>query len=447
MLSDIRQLLTEKIWEEDLRKLRGLRRFTLQSLRLVVVLVRDFYEGQLTLRAMSLVYTTLLSLVPLIAFSFSLLKGLGVHNRIEPLLFKFLEPLGPKGAEIGQNIMHFVENVKAGVLGSIGLALLLYTVISLVQKVENGFNYIWRVTEPRSLAERFSDYLSVIVVGPLLVVSAMGITASVSNHSLVQHVLSIEPLGHLYVFAAKLTPYALVISAFTFFYYFVPNTKVKIRAALFGGITAGVLWETAGWLFATFTASSTRYTAIYSGFAILIVFMLWLYLSWLILLFGAQISFYWQHPELITRDRARLRITGRLRERLGLLLMYLVGERFVRNAQPWTLDELAEHVHMPGQHLGDILHLLEAQGLLVATAGDPRGYVPGYDLDEIHVRDIVKAVRHHDHGSELADRHLHSEAVVDEAVAGIENAIESELGTRTLKDLVTTPAKVYEVPV
>jgi membrane protein len=140
----------------------------LHLVRLAIVLVRDLAQGQLTLRAMSLVYTTLLSIVPLLALSFSVLKAFGVHNQAEPMLRKFLAPLGEKGEEVSHQIIGFIQNMNVGVLGSVGLALLLYTSVSLIQKIEESFNHIWHISHARNLGERFSRYLSVLLVGPIL---------------------------------------------------------------------------------------------------------------------------------------------------------------------------------------------------------------------------------------------------------------------------------------
>ena len=172
----------------------------------VYAISRDVADGQLTLRAMGLVYTTLLSLVPLMALSFSVLKGFGVNRQIEPLLYNFLEPLGEKGEEITRHIIGFVDNINGGVLGGVGLAVLLYTVISMVQKVEESFNYVWQVDKSRSIGRRFSDYLSVILIGPVVMVTAMVITASVSSFGLVQRVAASEPLGPGRGRAGELTP-------------------------------------------------------------------------------------------------------------------------------------------------------------------------------------------------------------------------------------------------
>jgi len=275
-----------QLWSDDLREVSNARRLIIVPVRLLVVLTRQLVKGQLNLRAMSLVYTTLLSIVPLLAVSFSVLKGFGVHNQIEPLLMNFLAPLGPRGKELSDNIIGFVENVRVGVLGSLGLLFLLYTVVSLIQKVESSFNYVWQVERLRGLAQRFSSYLSVILIGPVLVFTALGVTATAMNNALVQQLMSVEPFGELLVSFSRLVPYLLVIAAFIFIYMFIPNTRVKFLPAFVGGVVAGILWQSSGWAFATFVASSSNYAAIYSSFAILILLLIWLYLNWLILLLG-----------------------------------------------------------------------------------------------------------------------------------------------------------------
>ena len=291
-VGQLKSLITDFVWAADLSRLPRWHAAGIGAIRICWAVLRDFAEGQISLRAMSLVYTTLLSMIPLLAISFSVLKGFGVHNQIEPFLLNFLAPLGDKGIEIGTRIIEFVENVKAGVLGSIGLGLLVYTVISLMQKIERAFNFIWHVPQQRPFAQRFSSYLSVIAIGPVLVFSSLGITASLTSTSVVVALTSIEPFGTLIRAAGTLLPYLLVVGAFTFIYLFMPNTRVRVSAALVGAAVAGLMWDTAGWAFASFVVNATKYTAIYSAFAALVIFMIWLYVSWLILLIGANIAFF-----------------------------------------------------------------------------------------------------------------------------------------------------------
>lgn len=196
------------IWTPHLAPLPVWKKRVMRTARLAIVLFRDITQGQLTLWTMSLVYTTLLSIVPLLALSFSVLKAFGVHNQVEPLLENLLAPLGEDGQEITSRLIGFIENMNVGVLGAVGLGLLIYTVISLVQKIEESFNAIWHVTQLRSLGDRFSRYLSVLLVGPILVFAALGITTMVVRTETVQTILAIEPFGGLVLGIGKLVPYA-----------------------------------------------------------------------------------------------------------------------------------------------------------------------------------------------------------------------------------------------
>lgn len=355
---------------------------------------REYDEGGLALRATSLVYTSLLSLAPLLAVSFSVLKAFGVHNQLEPLLLELLEPLGDKAGDITKTIIGFVESIGVGVLGMLGVATLFYTVISLLEKIESTFNHIWRVATARSFARRFSDYLSVILVGPVLVFSAIGLMASTAQHAWVQRILAIEPFGTLYFLVTSvLLPYVFISVAFAFVYVFIPNTRVQWSAAAGGGLLAGITWKLVGTLFASFVANSASYSAIYSSFAAIILFMLWLYISWLILLLGGAIAFHIQYPRYLRYGSRHPRLSIQCIEQLGLELMYLIGLRHYQGQPALTLHTLADLVNLPWEPVGGVLSLLQRHQLLVVTDGENGTYQLARDTDAIHLQDILTAIR------------------------------------------------------
>ncbi len=432
----LKKFLLSELWRKDLAELGWVRKYGYRLLRLLFVMVRDFSSGQLNLRAMSLVYTTLLSLVPLLAVSFSVLKAFGVHNQIEPVLLNLVQPLGERGEELVATILGFVENMKVGVLGSLGLALLLYTVVSLIQKVESSFNYVWHAKSTRSLSRRFSDYLSVIMVGPVLVFSAIGMTASMMNSRVVQNLLAIEPFGSIVLTVTKLMPFILIILAFTFVYLFVPNTRVNVRSAFVGAVVGGALWQGTGMVFAIFASTSTKYAAIYSGFAILILFMIWLYLSWLILLLGAQVAYYHQYPEQLRLSDHRAPLSGRFREQMALLLMYWIVYRFVHDGKPWTLLELSSNLGLPGERVGELLVLLQDRGLVVESVDDPPGYLPMHDPANLTVDRLLHLLRIPDEEQSLMVQRIRSVQAVDKVLQRVDQGIREELDGLTLHDLV-----------
>lgn len=394
-------------------------------------LIRDVLRGDLTLRAMSLVYTTLLSIVPLIALSFSVLKGLGYHRDLEPVLYNFLEPLGERGYQLTSQVMGFVNNVREGVLGSIGLVFLLYTVISMIQKVEESFNFVWRVEQPRSFARRFSEYLSVMFVGPAVIVTALGLIAALADTRGMRALAQYEPFGAALIGLGHLTPYVLVTGVFAFMYAFMPNTRVRLRAALIGGLFGGVVWAASGVIFTSFVAESTRTMVIYAGFAIVIVALIWLHVSWLILLLGAQLSFYVQNPQYLRPGRGEIQINSSLRERVALSIMYLIVCDYRTARHRWTTNGLAEHLDLPGAALSPIVTALE-RGKLLLLAEDET-WVPARDPQTIELTAVLDAVRHDTAGPRLSRIRDIAPAVA--AARAAEQALQESLKGRTVRDL------------
>jgi membrane protein len=404
--------------------------------RVLQVLVRDLSSGELNLRAMSLVYTTLLSLVPLLALSFSILKGFGVQNQLRPMLLSAMEPLGEKGVEITDQIIGFVNNMSVGVLGVIGLVFLIYTVIALMNKIERNFNYIWRVAKSRSLARRFSDYLSVVLVGPVLVFSAMGLTATAQNTEIVQYLMGIEPFGTLIALFFKLLPIMLVVIAFTFVYIFIPNTKVKIGPALAGGVAASLMWNIVGQVFASFVITSGNYAAIYSAFATLIFFLIWLYAGWLILMLGSSISFYIQNPGYITSTAQRVpTLSNRMKEHLALMIMSEVGRHFYHDLAACDDESLSDALHTDSQKLESVIQVLLNLGYLELTSDEER-YVPGVPMDETLVVDLLAAVRRSGEEEYFSQQLFSDRWPVEEAMVQMETAARQAMQGMTLKELV-----------
>jgi membrane protein len=424
------------IWSTRAGNLPLLGGWAVRTIRLLHAVIRDAAAGQINLRAMSLVYTTLLSIVPLLAFSFSVLKGFGVHNQVEPVLQRVLEPLGPRGDEVTANIIGFVDNIQVGVLGALGLLLLIYVVYNLLNKIEGGLNEVWHIRRPRSVIERFSNYLSVVLVGPLLIFGAMGLTATLTSHQVTQRIADIEPFGTLLIWASTVMPYVLVIGAFTFIYIFVPNTRVRFNAALTGAVIAGLAWQTTGWVFAQVVATSARYTAIYSGFAGLMFFIIWLYLTWLILLYGGKIAFYVQNPRFVTRAAVQRMFGHRDREYLALAVMYLIARAYVAGERHCTFDWLCRQLNVRGDVLEPVIDQLEERNLLM-TADSPQGhgFVPGRDPAHVPVRTILGAVRETP-GPADPDTRMRSLDAVANLGARLESSVQETVGDMNLREFV-----------
>ncbi len=420
-------LIRARLWSAD--PPRGwLARSALIAGRYGYGLIRELAVGEISLRATGLVYTTMLAVVPLFAVSFSVAKGLGYHRQLEPLLLEFLRPVGPRAAEVTGNIIGFVDNISGSLLVALGIPLLLFNVLTMAQKVESSFNYVWRVDRPRSLSRRIGDYTSVIVLGPIVMILATTTIAAISSTTVVQRLGEFGPLASWLELLGELVPYLFVIVAFCVLYVLIPNTRVRFRPALIGAVVGGVVWVTAGKLFALTIVSSTRFEAIYSGFAIVLVLMLWLHLSWLILLFGSQLSYFVQYPYQLSQAQHADTINARIREGLAFAIMRLIGRDFETSGHGWREESLAAELRVPRAAISAMLADLLDDGL-IAESADGR-LLPGRDLRKILLSDILAAIR----GGTIDD--VVRDPQIDAVTAEVEAAIATALDDRTLADLL-----------
>ena len=433
--ADTKALVWNSVWGVNLAGLSRLHAGAVRMARVGHMVVRELADGQLNVRAASLVYTTLLSIVPVLALSFALFKGFGIHHDLAPALISYLEPLGDRGVEFGNQLIAMVESVNVGKLGIMGLVFLLYAVARVVGTVEQALNYTWRVRAQRRFFDRLSGYLSVAIFGPVFVFAAMFISGSLMNSSVVTQLIEITHAGALVTLGGKLVPYLLVVSAFTFVYFYMPNTRVRIGSAFFGALIAGFLWAVGGWAFAALVVTSTKYAAIYSGFAIVILFVMWLHISWLILLMGGSVAFYDQHPEYLGLLTHELRFSSRVRERLSLLACFLIVQHFQYRLEPWTDVALARRLGVPLETLSELLEQFEKASIVVAVSGRSDAYVPARDPASVSVREVLAAARSAGETHQFSYDNIASVPAVDGVYDAIDEAVGDALGQRTMREL------------
>ena len=367
--------------------------FAHSIVRLSFVIAKEFADGQLSLRATSLVYTTLISVVPLLALSFSVLKGFGVHNQLEPSLLNLLEPLGDQRFDIIKNVIGFVDNVKVGVLGTVGLAVLLYSVIAMMHKIESAFNYTWRVRRGRSFVQRFSHYLTAVLMGPLLIFVSIGLTSAAKQQVNLDYLTRLPVIAFLLNILSFIIPSFLMALAFTFIYVFIPNTKVSFRSAFVGGVVSTVAWKTMGYFFSHFVSGQNQQTLIYSAFASVILFIFWLYLGWLTLMVGASVAFHHQNPHYQHSRGRTFSLSIADEEHLLLQLSYLIADRFNKGFSAETAQEYAKLMEQPQELVDNLLNKLSAIGFSVFTTDRQPKVQPVKPLKLIQVEEIVKRWR------------------------------------------------------
>jgi membrane protein len=439
-----RSRVLDPLWQAEPADLTRVKRLLSSFIKIAFLVGRDFIENLVKLQAMALAFKTLLSIAPLLAVIFSILKGFGVHNRIEPVLAEALAPLGERGQEVTSHLIGFVDKMSAGALGSVGVVTLFITVLSLMSTIEQAFNTIWRVRFPRKLARRFSDYLSVLLVGPVLVFAALTITATLQSNSFVRTLLALEPFGTVMLIMLRIVPYVTLWGAFTFSYLFIPNTRVRLRSALIGGLVAAILWQTVGWGFATFVASSTRYYAIYSSFAILLLFLLWLYVGWVIVLLGAQVSHAHQHIRFYYGHRENLARSPAGREKLALQLLLLIGRNFHQGLSPMSITDLANRLQLPAVLIKDFLEMFQ-QSRLVLPLADEETFVLGRAAEKIRIKEILDCVRTSGDTNKGTGIYLREPDGIDELLLAADQSVAATLDGKTLQSLIVRQEPVMGV--
>ncbi len=273
------------------------------------------------------------------------------------------------------------------------------------------------------------------MIGPVLVFAALGITGSMFNNKVVEHLAEFGPLGDAIHVATTLLPYVLIIAAFTFIYSFIPNTKVHIKAALAGGVVSGILWETLGWGFASFVATSANYTAIYSAFASLMFFLIWLYLGWLVLLTGASIAFYVQHPDYTLTPRDGMHLSLDQRSKIALAIMYKITGDFYAGRSMSTAGELAAALNVSEDIMLQVLDTLEHGQLLTQSSDNHPKFLPASPVENITVKTVLDAVRLAHENKELTRRQLNLNPAIDQLFIAIDKTLSELLDSTTLKQL------------
>jgi len=434
-LNKIRYFLQHDLWTIEANRLSWFQSLLLRQVRVGTAVIHGFFADRCMLSASALTYTTLLSIVPLLALMFALLKGFGVQNPLEPLIIQHLA-LGTE--EIVSQIISYIDNTNVARLGVVGVVALVFVVLTLLSNIEKSFNRIWGVDETRPLLRRFADYFSVVTIGPVFVLAAISMTSSLASNQLVTHLQENTYFGPLILVLFKSIPYVGMWIAFTILYIFMPNTRVNVKAALIGGIFGGTLWQLAQWGYVHFQVGVGRYNAIYGTMAALPIFMVWLYVSWLIVLLGVEMAYAWQNLHLLPSDIRGSDVNFASRELVSLTVMLVVSEPFYRGTPGWDSAQVAAGLDLPPRLAQDILQQLVRLGFLSEVRDgrqDRQVYQPGRALDMLTVHDLLQGLKQ-DGVNYTRLRSTPERAVVREIEEAIDAAGRNALAELTLQDLV-----------
>ncbi len=396
MLTKTVNFLKTDIWRIRLRNYPPSKSFLLRQLRIVLLAVRGFVDDKCKFRASALTFFSLLSVVPVIAVMFGIAKGFGLEKRVQAELL--LKMQGQK--EVAESIINFanslLENTSGGFIAGIGVALLFWSVIQVLSNIEHSFNDIWGVKTPRSITRKFSDYLSMVLVCPFLLIIAGSANVVISTR--IQAIIRDSPLfgalGPFLLLLLKLLPYCTIWSLFTFIYIFLPNTKVKLKSAFLSGIVAGTIFQVVQWVYINFQIGAAKYSAVYGSFAALPLFLLWLQTSWLVVLFGAELSFAHQNVETYEFEQDCLSVSNSFKKRVSLLITHRLVKNFCNGEQRWDAAEISRVLEIPIRLVRQVLFELVGAGILsqVSSDGKDVAYQPAVDVGKINVKYVIEAL-------------------------------------------------------
>jgi membrane protein len=396
MIKKIIPFIQEDIWRIRLKDLPKANAEGIKYLRILLAAGRGFDEHRCQLRASALTFFSLLSIVPVVAMAFGIAKGFHFEKMLqEKILEKFA---GQEDAllKIFDFANTMLENTKGGLIAGIGVIILFWTTIKLLGNIESSFNDIWGGKKSRPLPRMATDYLSLMLIAPVLFVLSSSATVFVTTQ-IAFIAGKLEILGNLkplIFFFLKTAPFVIMWTLFGFIYVFIPNTKVDLKSGIIAGVVAGSGYQIMQWLYIKFQVGVAQYNAIYGSFAALPLFLAWLQISWLIVLIGAEIAHAHQHADLFEYEPDSRRVSASFKKLLSLWVTRLLCKQFASEPSHLTGDELGRITNIPKRLLTGIIDELRASGIINTTSSTDGhvAYQPALDTNLLTVKYVIEAL-------------------------------------------------------
>jgi membrane protein len=390
MLKKLRTFFREEIWSKDLSDKSRRRAFLIKQVRIYILAFKSFFEDRAAVRAAALTYFTMLSIVPIFAIAFAIARNFGFEDRLHEVINKNMTGQEEILNWVTQMVDSLLSNVSGGVIAGVGGIVLFWSVIQVLNNIEASFNDIWQIRKARSPFRKFSDYLAIIILGPF----AIGLSGSmmVKIQTTAEEIALIKPFVQ---FLIKSVPFLSIWLLFTIVYVVMPNTKVKFKYALIGGIVAGTVAIIFQNLYQSLQIGVWKFNTLYGSIAMIPLFLIWLQTTWLIVLIGAEISFAYQNIEHYEFEEDALKLSLNNKRILTLLIAYQIIKNFEEGGEPWNTDILSHELGIPVRLVNDLVYELVAAGILAELAADNpkvRSYVPAVDIHKITVEYVLRQV-------------------------------------------------------
>lgn len=388
------QFIKTDIWRMRSRDLPRTKSIGIALLRIIILSVQRFDKHDCLFRASALTFYSLLSIVPVLAMAFGLAKGFGFEKALERQLFETFQGQEEVVVRVMDFARSLLESTKGGVLAGVGLLLLFWTIIRVLGNIENSFNHIWGIKKPRGFSRKISDYLSAMLVCPVLFIVSSMLTVVIKSQVqlVVQKIALLGAISPVIFFILRLLPYCVIWILFTFVYMFMPNTKIRFGSGLFAGIVAGTLYQIFQLVYLSFQIGVAKYNAIYGSFAALPLFLVWLQLSWMIVLFGAELSFAHRHVETYEFEPDCSTVSYSFKKLLTLRVVHLLVTDFSKGNKPLSAVQIANTLEVPIRLVREILYELvksEIVSEICDNVDTETSYQPARDIDSLTIKYVI----------------------------------------------------------
>ena len=434
-----RTYLEKDIWRIHLSQLPYHRSLYIRLLRIFMIVLRGISKGKLSLRSSSLTFYSLLAIVPSLAIIFGIAKGFGGEKYIRNFILGNLAIQEETMSRFIDFANKLLERTRGELIAGIAFILLIWTIIIVLNTVERTFNNIWQIYKKRSFIRKFTDYLALILVSPALIIISSSLTVYISTQldSLSEKVMVLEYITPMVIFLMKLIPYVLIWILLTFVYMIFPNTKVKFKSALLAGIVAGTVYQVIQWYYIRFQTGVTNYNAIYGSFAAIPLFLIWMNLSWRIILFGAEISFADQNVDTYDFEDNSMRLSHAHQRLLAMMIMHRIITQFEEGKRPLTSSEIAINLGIPSRLNNQLINQLIDCELVSETYDQEKtesGFQPARAISSITIQNVIYTLDHHG----MADIHVNDDRLLEslkEKISAFQSTLDQSSSNILVKDL------------
>ncbi len=430
--------IKEDIWLLHEQKQPLFKAMLIKSLKIIILSVQGFSRDLCPLRASALTLYSILSIVPIIAMLFGIAKGFGFETMLEQQLLEHAPDQDTLVIQLISFAQNLLESTKGGVIAGIGIVVLFWTIINVISNIEESFNFIWKIGKGRSISRKFSDYLSLMLLAPVLLIAASSMTVFLKTKiTWLITVIHLPEFGTWLVLRGLgLSPLALMIVLFAITFIFMPNHKINFRAGIIAAIVTGILYHLSQWAYLSLQIGASSYNAIYGSFAALPLFVVWLQVGWMIVLLGCEVAFFLQNYEIYRNNNRFSDLSFSLKKVIALQITHLIIKSFIQLDNPLTATEIATKLVIPIAVIQPVLLNLIASHIIVEFK-DPDDvndevYQPAVDINRLTIAYIINALE------QCGQNHLpdiNQERLFMNAVNNFRNLMEVSEQNRLLKDI------------